>query len=182
MTEHVYTSGRDLAELLRLAAGATGIIEFGTARGQTTLALARACPAARVVTLDVDRDLVAPPTLFSAGAYQECDLRPRAEVGAAFHGTPEAGRITQVWVEPSGPHDIAALAALGPFDMSFIDSLHTYDGVKRDAEAAIALVRGIIVFDDVRSAGVPTMLSELSAIHDVIYIPETRLAYLANNR
>lgn len=168
-----FTTGIHLAALLCLARGSTGIIEFGTARGQTTLALARACPDALIVTLDVDAVLVPP------GTYQQCDLRPRDEVGAAFRNTPEAERITSIIGDPNAPYDIAALEALGPadaFDFAFIDGWHTFEGVSKDTAAAMALMwSGTIVWDDASAAGVPEFLRTFS--WPVTRIEGTRLAF-----
>ena len=150
----VYTSGYNLAALLCLARGARRILEFGTARGQTTLALARFCPLAKIVTLDVHPDWL--PDL----AYTQ-DTRPPAEIGAAFRGTPEAARITQIIADPHDPWPLDAIGTA--FDLAFVDSLHTYVGVAKDTAAALAVVRpgGVIVWDDYLAAGVPKLLSEI---------------------
>lgn len=179
---HAYTSGFDLAALCCLARQASGILEFGTARGQTTLQLARACPAARVVTIDVWS-----PDLVPADAEQRCDLRPHTEVGAAFRSTPEARRITQVWIDPSEPYHVAGLASLLPeCDFAFVDSLHTYPGVVKDTAAAAAVIGdrpGVIVWDDYLAAGVPVLLRKLDLQFPglLTHVAETRLVFASGD-
>ena len=158
----IYTSGYDLAALFCLSRGARRIIEFGTARGETTLALARFNPHAEIVTVDIDVAL--------AGCYP--DTRPFLEVGEAFHGTPEAARIRQIWTRPWGAHDSSTWGR--PFDFAFVDSLHTRDGVHRDTEAATMLGCRRIVWDDVLIAGVAAYLRERS---NVIHVEGSRLAF-----
>ena len=165
-----YTYGHDLAVLLCLARGATRIVEFGTAHGRTTLALARTCPTARIVTVDVDQAFV------SSDAYQHSDTRPRWDVGSAFSNEPECERITQVWTNPDPmvPHDVSTMALGGSCDLAYVDSLHTYEGVKRDTEAALALQARVIVWDDVRSGGVPEFLATWPG---VVHVGGTRLSF-----
>lgn len=170
-----YTSGHDLAVLLCLARGFRRIVEFGTARGETTLALARANPDAQIMTVDVDEAIV-----------DRCgpshDLRPYLEVGAAFHGKPEAVRIRQLWTSPTGPHDLALFgggAGGGAFDFDFayVDSLHTYEGAKRDTDAARALGCRRIVWDDCLAGGVPELLAELEPVIPLVHVVGTRLVF-----
>lgn len=162
-----FTADVHLQVLLCLARGSKRILEFGTARGQTALALARHCPEATMTTLDVDERLV------PDDAYQRCDLRPWAEIGAAFYGTPEAGRIVQVLADPAEPWGIKTVR---PFDFAFVDSLHSFRGVVKDTCEALRLVRnGKIVWDDCMSAGVPLLLELLSG---VVHVGGTRLAFM----
>lgn len=176
---HVYTSGYDLQALLALCRGARGIIEFGTARGQTTLALAR-YTSATVRTVDVDESLV------PVDEYQRCDLRPRNEVGAAFLGTPEALKITQVWAHPMKPYNLDDLAPQGwPCDAVFIDGLHSYEGVRKDTLASVERIlrgpcAGTIVWDDYLSAGVPVLLAKIP-LGNLIHIEGTRMVFCQAN-
>lgn len=178
---HVYTSGYDLQALLALCRGARGVIEFGTARGQTTLALARYTQA-EIRTVDVDESLV------PLNKYQRCDLRQRSDVGAVFHGTPEAARITQVWADPNAPYDLDDLAPFGwHCDAAFIDGLHSYEGVRKDTLAAAACIlrgprSGTLIWDDYLSAGVPVVLAKLgAAMSNLIYLEGTRFVICQAN-
>lgn len=164
-----YTAGQDLDALLSLATGARRILEFGTARGDTTLALARHCPQAEIVTVDVSRGTVAP------GTFQECDLRHASEIGVAFRGQPEAHRITQFLCDAREPYHFH-----WPCDFVFVDGWHSFEGVAKDTLAALAMVKrgGKIVWDDRRLAGVPVLLEMIDKIAPVHYVAETRLAFV----
>lgn len=165
-----YTSGRDLEAVLMLCCGR--VLEFGTAAGHTTLWLSR--NGATITTVDVEsRDMV------PEGAHQREQIEPADRRGRCFVG--EGQRIRQVLINPRLPYDFAMFG--GPFDAAFVDGLHTFEGVAKDTEAALLLVRdgGIIVWDDYRASedGVNEYLDGVEAVAPGLlnHIEGTRIVY-----
>lgn len=164
-----YTFGHTLDVLCTLAKHATRIVEFGTACGRTTLAMAKENKSASIVTIDMPNPQMEP------GA---ADTRPWTEIGQAFHGQPEESRITQVWVDPREPYN---LDAIGACDFAFIDGSHTLAGVTKDTVAVCEMMlgsgRGIIVWDDYLTDGVPVLIDRIAG-QMFRHVADTRLTFV----
>ena len=115
------------------------IVELGTAQGQTTLLLAANSPEhAQVITVDL-----APPL---RGPYSAACLRGDDQVGSVYRASPLARKVRQILLaQPKGfPPELRALE--GRVDLFLIDGDHSYDGVRRDTELALALAAPEAVF------------------------------------
>lgn len=121
------------------------LFEIGTFDGQTTLSLAKNCPALQIYTLDLPRE-ESDNTALSISAGERRYIE-KPTVGSRFQGTPEAARITQL-LGDSATFDYTPYK--GKMDMVFIDGCHDAVYVKSDTERALALKspRGIILWHD----------------------------------
>lgn len=151
------------------------IVEIGTASGQATLLMARQAPEARIDTLDLGNE--APSLGEQRGQPPWTDL---STIGAAFRGTEHAERITQHFGD-SARFDFAPFA--GAIDLVFVDGAHTYEYVRSDSRAALAMLApgGAIVWDDCNalSPGVARALVELRRAGEPVHrIVGTRFALL----
>lgn len=105
-------------------------------------------------------------------------FRPDEATGEAFHDTPEAERITQLWGD-SATFDFSPYE--GKVDLVYIDGAHTYDYVKADTANALRMLSptGMIVWDDYGSnPGVYQLVNEVAATLDrpVYHVYGTRMA------
>jgi hypothetical protein len=153
----------DVTMLVKVAlcAGSKSVIELGSYRGYTALALARHLdPKTRIVTVDSD---------------------PRH--GEAYCNGPFASRIER----RVGNIDAAMFAgdSRGTFDLVFLDADHSYAGVRHDTETLFGLVShyGFFLWHDYANSGrfsgingVPEYLHELSKEFPVARIAGTWLA------
>lgn len=150
------------------------MFEIGTYDGSTTRRLAAAAPAAHVWTLDLSPEL--------AGASTEAGTRDHAAaglVGRAFHGTPEATRITQIFSDSRlfEPRELA-----GTMDLVIVDAGHELEFVRADTRTALTLRSpiGVIAWDDYEDywpdvqAGVDELPPEILA--DCVHIANSGLA------
>lgn len=113
------------------------ILEFGTAQGQTTFALAaNSPPASEVFTLDITEWT----------DYTRKCLRGDDTIGACYRNSPHASKVRQLFrVEPDDlPKELSERR--GTFDYLHIDGDHTYSGVKIDTLAALDLAAPDAVF------------------------------------
>lgn len=172
----------DDPQRLILAALARGLdcrtfFEIGTNRGRTTWTVARNNPDL-VLTLDVAPAEASAATAYDLGADDRAFFRPDSACGEAFRGTPETGRITQLWGD-SATFDFSPYA--GAIDFVYVDGAHTYEYVKSDTARALRLLspRGSIVWDDYTSGpGVYEYVNELAPSLDrpVFHVFGTRMA------
>ena len=133
--------------------------EFGTHRGRTSWTVAHNNPDLRVFTLDLPDAAARHSTTFEV---TDENLFERWERGDAIRDTPEATRITQLQGD-SASFDFSPYH--GAIDFVYIDASHSYDAVKRDSEAALAMLsdRGVIAWDDYPNyAGIYSYLHELA--------------------
>ncbi len=151
------------------------VFEIGTYLGQTTWLLAHNNPDAHVFTLDL-------PTLDAVDHLKYEVTDPEYFVvwdrGARFRGTPEAGRITQLFGD-SATFDFSQFH--GKIDLVFIDGSHSMNYVRSDTDAAFRMLsdRGTIVWDDyLYYPGIYRVVNELAPLVDrpVFHIVGTRLA------
>ncbi|ABX03676.1 MAG TPA: class I SAM-dependent methyltransferase [Herpetosiphon sp.] len=172
-----------LAELLSLA-GVTQIsqpktiFEFGTYMGATTRMMAQhSSPETKIYTLDLD--VKTRNEYLRRNGYQfELSFTP----GQHFHNTPEASKITQLWLGLE-PFDFSPY--YGQMDLVLVDADHSYPFVKADTEVALKLVRpgGVVVWDDYtwvdahpECVGVTRCVNELAERLPIYRIKQTRLA------
>ena len=147
----VNTPPDDLVPLCTIATaiGARRILEVGCHLGCGAVSFAIACPAARVVTYDIE------PAAGALIAAAEPAVRDRIELRVA--------RFTD---------DAARLAAEPPYDFIFIDACHNGPAVRADTELALPRLApgGVIAWHDYRHRGaewvygvnlVPEVLNEL---------------------
>jgi predicted O-methyltransferase YrrM len=147
---------------LALSTKAEQIFEFGTYTGVATRQLATSCPTATIHSIDFPIDAAAHFT-----------------PGQAFHGTPEAERITQLYGDSSS-FDFAPF--YNQMDLVFVDAGHEYGDVSIDSANALKMVKstGIVVWDDYTSwTGVRRCINELQKELPIVHLAGTRLAFLA---
>ena len=155
--------------------GCRTVFEIGTFRGDTAWLLAHNDPALRVFTLDLpDLDVVG-RTSFEV---TDPEYFVGWDRGARFHGTPEAGRITQLFGD-SAAFDYSPFA--GVVDLAFVDASHNYSYVRSDTESALKMLSstGTIVWDDYTYyPGIYAYLNELSSTLDrpIVHLLGTRFA------
>ena len=160
-----------LAQVLRCQT----IFEFGTYHGETAWTLTHNNPDARVFTLDFeDLDSARSARL----ELTDPEYLQRWERGREFVGTPEGGRITQLFGD-------SATFDFSPYyhgmDLVYIDASHSYSYVRSDSQAALKMLSagGTIVWDDyTHYAGIYAYLNQLSPTLDrpIAHILGTRLA------
>jgi predicted O-methyltransferase YrrM len=163
-----------LAALCRVLECRT-VFEIGTYHGETAWLVAHNNPDVIVYTIDLAG--------IEAAQHTALELTDRNyfrawERGARFHGTPEAGRIVQLYGD-SAKFDYSPYRQR--IDLVFIDASHSYSYVKSDTEAALSMLseRGIIVWDDyTHYAGIYAYLHELAPQlgGTILHLMGTRLA------
>jgi predicted O-methyltransferase YrrM len=149
------------------------IFEIGTASGQATLLMGRQAPDAKIDTMDLGNH--APSLGEQRGQPPWQDL---TQIGIAFRDTPVQAQVTQHFAD-SAAFDYAPFRQ--SIDLMLIDGGHTYEYVRNDSSAALALTRpgGVIVWDDCNyiSPGVGKALHGLRREgHPVYRVAGTRLA------
>lgn len=152
--------------------------EIGTNRGRTTWTVVRNSPEMRAFTLDVPLGDASSATALDLASDDHHFFRPDEATGEAFHDTPEAERITQLWGD-SATFDFSPYE--GKVDLVYIDGAHTYDYVKADTANALRMLSptGMIVWDDYGSnPGVYQLVNEVAATLDrpVYHVYGTRMA------
>lgn len=138
--------------------------------------LARNGPDAEVFTLDLDPNSIDEEQPAIIG--DEVENIRGGGVGRRFLGTPEAGRIHQLWGD-SKAFDYSPFE--GGMDFVFIDACHDYTFVKSDTANALRMVsRGVIVWHDYHPGwpGVVRAVDELLPEHRPVHIAGTTLAVL----
>ena len=176
VTGHIDDHQRMLLAALARATGARAFFEIGTNRGRTTWTVAVNNPEMELFTLDVGETPSG-----ALGSDDERFLVPAEACGEAFRGTPEAARITQL-LGDSATFDFAPYA--GRIDLVYVDGAHTYEYVRSDTAAALAMLSpgGTIVWDDYGSnPGVYAWLNELAPTLDrpIFHVFGTRMAFYA---
>jgi hypothetical protein len=157
----------------------SGVFEFGTFNGNTTLQMALNAPSdCRIFTLNLPPDHGETKLVSSA---QDRMVHPRvAGSGQVFRNEPESARISELFGD-SATFDYSPYR--GQCDFVLVDAGHEYDYVKSDTQNALSLLRssgGLIVWHDFPNApGVCTWLEEFGKEVPVYHIAETRLAFAA---
>ncbi len=152
------------------------LFEFGTFDGATSLLLARSCPAAGVFTLDLD-----PESAGTSGTdiASEVENVRTGTVGERFRGTPEAGRIRQLFGD-STQFDYAPYQ--GSIDMVFVDACHDYPYAASDTQAALKIrnAAAVVLWHDYVPGwpGVVKAVDQLIPQHRIWHIAGTALAVL----
>ncbi len=153
------------------------LFEFGTFDGLTAWHLAaNAAPTACLWTLDLPLNH---PSRFYRGHDRTVGRIYQVSVGRHFLGTPEGGRIEQLFADSL---EFNSEPFRDKIDFCFIDASHEYHHVSRDTANALLMVRpgGVIFWHDYSRwwPGVQKCLDELSAEYPVVAIAETSLAVL----
>jgi predicted O-methyltransferase YrrM len=163
--------------LSRLAAfkKCSRMLELYTYKGQTALCLAKACPSAEIVTVDISKEMALP-----SWAMQESEILPRAEIGAAFAGTEEAKRIRQIVAIPTQ----IDWRSLGAFDLAFIDGNHTTPYLVHDTLAALRCLAddGVIAWHDFCNRKTPDVERFVVGLNEaigdrIIYVSPTTTCF-----
>lgn len=117
------------------------VVEFGTFRGGSTLAIAANMPGGRVVTVDIE------PGQRQTHEHGLGTGLPEFEVGCLFQGTRYAPMIEQRFANTL---TFEAGDLVGRADLVFVDADHTYEFTRRDTATALRLVRpgGWILWHD----------------------------------
>ena len=154
----------------------SGIFEFGTFNGNTTLQMALNAPAdCAIYTLNLPLDHGGTQLPSSA---QDRMVHPRnAGSGQAFRDEPEQTRITELFGD-SATYDYTPY--FNRCNFILVDAGHEYNYVKSDTENAFKLLPpegGVIVWHDFPNApGVCAWIEELSTKRTIYHIRNTRLA------
>ena len=142
---------------------ANQIFEFGTHMGFTAIEVARNCPNATIVTLDLPETLANDfKAAQEASGVEITDSYLFAnERGSAIVGE-GAERITQLR-EDSAKFDPKPYSKR--FDLIYIDASHSYSAVKSDSGKALTMIKdnGTIIWDDYSYPGVWKYVTELAA-------------------
>lgn len=157
--------------------GARTFFEIGTNRGRTAWTVARAVPELEINTLDLPDVESIDAVALDVNASDRDFFVEDWDRGEAFSGTPEGGRVTQLWGD-SATFDFSPYE--GKMDVVFVDGAHSYSYVSSDSRAAMRMIteRGAIVWDDYPGIpGVYRCLSELAPTldHRPFHILGTRL-------
>jgi predicted O-methyltransferase YrrM len=156
----------------------SGIFEFGTFNGNTTLQMAiNAPPDCKIYTLNLPLDHGETQLVSSA---QDRMVHPKiAGSGQAFRDEPERARITELFGD-SAAFDYKPY--YGRCDFVLVDAGHEYNYVKSDTENALKLLPsdgGVIVWHDFPNApGVCAWLEECSGRFLIYHVRNTRLAFM----
>jgi predicted O-methyltransferase YrrM len=146
------------------------IFEIGTFVGATTLLLARACPSARILTIDLD------PALASMATVDAERDNARSGIGSCFTDAPEGARIEQI-LGDSRLFDFSPW--YGTVDLVLVDGGHEYECVRADTATAFRLLRpgGVIVWDDYEATTWPGVVQAVDETGcQVFRIAKTDLA------
>lgn len=153
------------------------VVEFGTFRGGSTLAIAANMSGGRVVTVDLD------PSQRRTHEHGLGTGLPEFEVGRLFQGSRYAAMIEQRFANTV---TFEADDLIGCADLVFVDADHTYEFTRRDTATALSLVRpgGWILWHDYtwepqhsECAGVTKAVNEFSARHGgCFHVAGTRFA------
>jgi len=147
------------------------VFEIGTHRGRTTRLIADYSGAhTRIHTMDLP-----PERMMEARCFPEARS---ALIGEQFRNHPMRAKITQLYAD-SQTFDFSPYQA--SMDLVFVDGDHTYEGVKRDSENALRMIRpgGLILWDDYHQRfgdQVMEYLHELAKTLPVYRIQSTRFA------
>ncbi len=118
-------------------------VEFGTATGKSTYALSANAPDhAKVFTVDLSPE--------DWDDYTRQCMQGQPGLGEAYHGTPEAAKITEVLRRRHETLPKKLQAYRGRCNLVLIDGDHTYSGVQSDTEAALELLadNGLLLWHD----------------------------------
>ena len=179
----LYTAGATLQAILRLALPYNGrsLAEIGTGHGDTTVALAKACPGSHIFTFDIARELVGVTT-----SPFDSEIMARHRVGAriAEQVASIRERVTCTIVHPTFLR--VRVLASRPYGMLFIDGDHTWRNVIDDTRIALSCVDvdGVIVWDDYTSC--PEVRMALDLLNhrcgdQIVHIQQTRLCFVVLN-
>jgi hypothetical protein len=170
-----YPKAMIVARFCRLLRPET-VLEIGTFRGGMTYHIARNTPDnCRIWTLDLP-----PGTLDAqmAKAMVDTDVNmavmDRSQVGEQWQGTPEAGKISQLW----GDSFHADFSALGPIGLIYIDGSHAEQWVAKDTENAFRFLgpTGAILWDDCYWADVLGVLGHYRKQHPIFMFEDGQTA------
>jgi predicted O-methyltransferase YrrM len=145
------------------------VLEIGTASGGTLFLFASvAAPTAQLVSVDHEpyRDHPCNPTRQRLYRRLVCSAQRLEVIQGDSHDASTASMIQQTFG--------------APLDFIFVDGDHSYEGVKRDAELYLPLLRhgGVAAFHDIvpdnprNATGVADWWREFSASHEVEEIVE----------
>ncbi len=150
------------------------VLEIGTFRGSSTLAMAVNSPdRTEVFTLDLDPSHKKPTKYpLNIGGLENHPFAP----GELFLQTPYARKIRQLYGD-SASFDFQPF--YGTMDLVFIDGNHGYENVRSDSEQAFRMLRpgGLILWDDYYDAfpSVVRCLNEIHASRPLLHIERSRL-------
>ena len=175
---------RSIIAALVKALDAKTFFEIGTSLGRTAWTVAHHNPDLQIWTLDMPPSESVDQTALELGADDRTYFRPVERCGEAFHETPEAERITQLWGD-SATFDYSPYA--GRMDFIYVDGAHSYEYVRSDTLRALDMLSpgGTIVWDDyVTGPGVYEYLNELAPTLDapVYHLFETRMAFYSRQQ
>jgi predicted O-methyltransferase YrrM len=128
----------EYVKLLEWCKGAKSILEIGSRFGFTLVDLAHGMSGKRIVSVDLPE---------SEGWHH---LGSEAHLRQNVESLRTEGYDAQLFIGDSkDPEIIKSVAALGPFDVVFIDGDHTYEGVSHDWKSYGHLGK-MVVFHDIR--------------------------------
>ena len=123
------------------------ILEVGTFRGVSSLAMALNAPEAEIYTFDLPDEVDGAMVEGLTKGDQACVELSRGCKGAAFVGHPVESRIHPIHAD-SLKMDVRDY--MDSADFCFIDGGHSYECIKADTENAFKVLspRGVILWDD----------------------------------
>lgn len=161
------------------------VLEFGTYRGTTTYNIATNLTTGTIYTVDCGYEELKELIKKEESEHKRGIKYSPYSIGEVYKKKlKDISCVKQIIGNTTTKETADQLIKNGPYDLIYIDAAHTYDGIKNDTEVALRCIsaRSMIVWDDYGGwwTGVNRFLDELDAMHELVYIPDSRYVVYSN--